>query len=84
MREPAPRERRPDLSALERMDAGHEPRHTPPAWDALSYLLAGPLMLGLPAYFLDRWLGTTWIVLPAILIGMAVSLYLVWVRYGRG
>ncbi len=35
-----------------------------------------------PAYVVDRLLGTNWIVLPGVLVGMAVSLYLVWVRYG--
>jgi hypothetical protein len=31
---------------------------------------------------LDRWLGTSFLVPFGILAGMAVSLYLVWVRYG--
>lgn len=71
------------LTPLERLDAGHEPRVVPPMWDAMAYMLTGPIMLGLPAYLLDRILGTTWLVLPGVLIGGAVSLYLVWVRYGR-
>lgn len=73
----------PEPTALQRKDSGYEPHNTPPMWDALSYVLAGPLLFGLPCFLLDRWLGTTWIVLPGVLLGMAVSLYLVWVRYGR-
>ncbi|GAA1802431.1 MAG: AtpZ/AtpI family protein [Actinobacteria bacterium] len=72
------------LTPLQRKDSGHPGNQNPPMWDALSYVLAGPLTFGIPAYLLDRWLGTSWIVLPGVLIGMAVSLYAVWVRYGRG
>lgn len=74
---------RDDLTPLQRKDAGHYPEPMPPMWDALAYVLAGPLVFGLPAYLLDRWLGTSWVVLLGILLGMTVSLYLVWVRYGR-
>ena len=72
----------PDLTPLQQKDAGHPGRTTPPMWDAMSYVLAGPIVFGLPAYVVDRLLGTNWIVLPGVLVGMAVSLYLVWVRYG--
>ncbi|MCA0290440.1 MAG: AtpZ/AtpI family protein [Actinobacteria bacterium] len=71
------------LTPLECKDAGHPGQTTPPMWDALSYVLAGPLLFGGVAYLLDRWVGTSWLVLPGVLIGMAVSLYTVWVRYGR-
>jgi hypothetical protein len=40
------------------------------------------LIYGGVGYLLDRWLGTTWIVGVGIVGGMALSLYLIWFRYG--
>ena len=61
-----------------------EPIPEAAAWNVLSYLLAGLLGFGLPAWFLDQWLGTTWIVLVGILLGMAVAMITIWFRYGTG
>jgi hypothetical protein len=52
------------------------------AWKAVAYMLTGPLIYGGIGYLLDRWLGTTWIVGVGIVGGMALSLYLIWFRYG--
>jgi ATP synthase protein I len=53
------------------------------AFTALAYLLSGPLLYGGLGWLLDRWLGTEPLfVLIGILGGMALSLYVVWVRYG--
>ena len=52
------------------------------AWKAVAYLLTGPLIYGGIGYLLDRWLGTNWIVGVGIVGGMALSLYLIWFRYG--
>lgn len=52
------------------------------AWNAFSYLPAGLLMGGLAGWGLDRWLGTTWIIAVGLLAGVALSLYVIWVRYG--
>jgi F0F1-type ATP synthase assembly protein I len=52
------------------------------AWRAVAYLLSGPLVYGGIGWGLDRWLGTTWIVGVGIVGGMALSLYLIWFRYG--
>jgi F0F1-type ATP synthase assembly protein I len=53
------------------------------AWTVLAYLLTGPLFYGGLGWLLDRWLGTDpWFVLVGILGGMALALYVVWVRYG--
>ena len=51
-------------------------------WNVVSYLITGPVMFGGIGLGLDRWLGTSWLVVVGILGGMALSLYLVWVRYG--
>lgn len=52
------------------------------AWKAVAYLMTGPLIYGGIGYLLDRWLGTNWIVGVGIVGGMALSLYLIWFRYG--
>lgn len=51
-------------------------------WNVVSYLISGPVMFGGIGWALDRWLGTEFLVPVGILAGMAVSLYLVWFRYG--
>lgn len=52
------------------------------AWTVLSYLISGPLLYGGLGWLLDRWLGTQLFVAVGIVGGMALSLYLVYVRYG--
>jgi F0F1-type ATP synthase assembly protein I len=51
-------------------------------WSVASSLITGPVMFGAIGYGLDHLLGTSWLVAVGILAGMALSLYLVWVRYG--
>lgn len=49
----------------------------------LAYLLAGPLGFGAIAWLLDLWLGT-WFLLPVgVVLGMVLSMYVIWLRYGR-
>jgi F0F1-type ATP synthase assembly protein I len=53
------------------------------AWTVLAYLITGPLLYGGLGWLLDRWLGTEPIfVLVGVVGGMALALYVVWVRYG--
>lgn len=52
------------------------------AWNVLAYLISGPLLYGGLGYLLDLWLGTGFFVVAGILGGMALALYLVYVRYG--
>lgn len=63
-------------------DSGHPRLEESRAWNAMSYLITGPVLFGLAGWGLDSWLGTSWLVPVGILAGMAVSLYLVWFRYG--
>ena len=51
-------------------------------WNVVSYLITGPAMFGAVGWGLDHWLGTSWLVAVGIVGGMALSLYLVWFRYG--
>ncbi len=48
----------------------------------ISRLLAGPLGIGGLGWALDRWLGTTFLLPSGILLGMALALYVIWLRYG--
>lgn len=53
------------------------------AWTVLARLISGPLLYGGLGWLVDRWLGTNpWFVVVGILGGMALSLYVVWFRYG--
>jgi F0F1-type ATP synthase assembly protein I len=53
------------------------------AWTVLAYLITGPFLYGGIGLLLDHWLGTEPVfVLVGGLGGMALALYVVWVRYG--
>ena len=63
-------------------DAGHPRLEEARMWNVVSYLISGPVMFGGIGWALDRWLEYGFFVPVGILVGMAVSLYLVWFRYG--
>lgn len=78
---------------MTRADAGSpsmtEPEHTPGyagqthlATDVIAYLIAGPAGFGGAGYLLDRWLGTPFFIVIGLLAGMALSMYIIWLRYG--
>lgn len=48
----------------------------------LSYLLAGPVLFGGIAWFLDRWLDARWLIAVGVLFGLGLSIYVIWLRYG--
>ena len=48
----------------------------------VAYLITGPAVFGGLGVLLDRWLGTSFIVVLGLLGGMALSLYVIWLRYG--
>jgi ATP synthase protein I len=52
-------------------------------WAALSTLIAGIAVWGGVGYGLDRLLGTSFIVVIGLLLGVTSSIYLVYVRAGR-
>jgi F0F1-type ATP synthase assembly protein I len=52
-------------------------------WSIVGYLLSGLLIWGGIGWGLDRWLGTTYLVLIGMLLGAGASIYLVWLRFGR-
>lgn len=63
-------------------DAGHRRLEESAMWNAVAYLISGPVVFGALGWFLDRWLSTGFLVVVGIVGGMAMSLYLVWFRYG--
>ena len=63
-------------------DAGHPGTPEAAMWSVVSYLISGPVFFGGLGWVLDRWLGTAFLVVVGLLVGMATSLYLVWFRYG--
>ena len=52
-------------------------------WSIVGYLLSGLIIWGGIGWGLDRWLGTTYLVLAGMLLGAGASIYLVWLRFGR-
>ena len=48
----------------------------------IAYLLTGPAVFGAIGWGLDALLGTGFLVVVGILAGMALSLYVIWLRYG--
>jgi F0F1-type ATP synthase assembly protein I len=52
-------------------------------WSIFGYLLSGLIFWGGVGWGLDRWLGTSYLLLVGLLLGMGASLYLVWLRFGR-
>ena len=54
------------------------------AWSVLGTLLGGILVWGGLGYLVDRWIGLEYLFLPiGMVVGIAGSIYVVYVRYGR-
>lgn len=53
-------------------------------WSIMGYLLSGLLIWGGLGWAADHWLGTHFFVLIGMLLGGGASMYLVWLRFGRG
>lgn len=49
----------------------------------IASMLAGPLMMGPAGWALDTWLGTAFLLPVGILVGVGLSGYSIWLRYGR-
>lgn len=51
-------------------------------WHAFGYLVAGVLFYGLIGWALDRWLGTSFLVVIGILFGAGLGTYMTFARFG--
>lgn len=49
----------------------------------IAYLVTGPALFGGLGWLLGQWLGTRIFIPVGVLLGMALSLYTIWLRYGR-
>lgn len=52
------------------------------ATGVLAYLIGGPVTFGGLGWLLDSWWGTGFALPTGILLGMTMSMYIVWLRYG--
>lgn len=52
------------------------------AWSIVAHLLSGMVLYGGTGWLVDRWLGTSFLVLVGLLAGTGLAMYLVWFRYG--
>ena len=58
----------------------NDPRPLGDPWQAFGYLTAGVFFYGLVGWLLDRWLGTSYLVVVGILVGAALGMFLIWKR----
>lgn len=65
-------------------DHGGTPRNNDgdAAMGALSYVLAGVLFYGALGWLAGRWLHQEWLIAVGLVVGVALSTYLVYKRYG--
>ncbi len=63
-------------------DASQDTPHGDP-WHAFGYLVAGVLVYGLLGWLVDRWLGTSFVVVIGILLGVGLGLYMTYARFNR-
>lgn len=52
------------------------------AWSITSYLIAGAFMGAMAGWGVDHLLGTRFVVGIGLVVGKALTLYYVWLRYG--
>jgi ATP synthase protein I len=61
-----------------------DPKLADAAWSSISYILAGMAVYGGLGWLIDRWTGHSTLFLPiGVIVGVALSLVLVYVRHGR-
>ena len=53
------------------------------ATSIISYLITGPALFGGLGWLADHFLHTSFLLPVGVLGGMALSIYLIWFRYGK-
>ena len=74
---PAPGSTRPSAQR----PADDQPSGADVGWGITGTLLSGIIVWGGAGLALDRWLGTRFLVLVGVLLGLGVAIYLVVVKY---
>lgn len=78
-----PEPTKPTPESFERSDSAAERVSAQSlATSVTAYLISGPVVFGGAGWGLDHWLGTGFLTVIGLLVGMALSLYVVWLRYG--
>ncbi len=64
---------------------GEPPREEPQGdpWHAFGYLVSGVLMYGFLGWLVDRWWGTSFMVVVGILAGAGLGIYMTFARFNR-
>lgn len=60
-------------------DTPERPQGDP--WQAFGYLVSGVVLYGALGWALDRWLGTSFLVVLGILVGAGFGIYMTWAQY---
>jgi ATP synthase protein I len=60
-------------------DAPEEPKGDP--WLAFGYLVAGVLLYGGVGWLLDRWWGTSFMIVVGILLGAGLAIFQTFARF---
>ena len=53
------------------------------AWSVPSYLLSGMIIWGGVGWLLSTWTGQDWLIPIGLVVGVALAVYLVYVKYSR-
>ncbi len=61
--------------------AGSEEIPSGDPWLAFGYLVSGVLLYGLIGWLLDRWLGTSFLVVLGIMVGITLGMFMTWWRF---
>lgn len=81
--EPPPARRIPSPHGHYEKEVDGMSRQTDLANAVIAYLLAGPAGFGVLGWVLDRVLDTEFLLPVGVVLGMVLSMYVIWVRYGR-
>ncbi|MBM3656377.1 MAG: hypothetical protein FJW91_05425 [Actinobacteria bacterium] len=52
-------------------------------WSIIGYLVSGLLIWGGGGLLLDKWLGTSFLGIGGLLLGVTSAIYLIWLRFIR-
>jgi F0F1-type ATP synthase assembly protein I len=74
---PAPRGARPRPETA----ADHQPRGADVGWGITGTMLSGIIVWGGAGLALDHWLGTRFLVLVGLLLGLGVAIYIIVMKY---
>lgn len=68
-------------SAMAQQDPEHKSFIAGDPWRSFAYLVTGVGVYGLLGWLVDRWLGTSFLVVVGILLGAVLGIYLTWARF---